>query len=43
MSNFTVSAISKQATVANIVMNGTHNLKIVEFVNLLMNEYVVWF
>ncbi len=40
MSSFTVSAISKQASVASIVMNGTDRLKIVEFVNLLMNEYV---
>ena len=40
MSSFTVSPISKQASVASVVMNGTNRLKIVEFVNLLMNEYV---
>ena len=40
MSTFTVSAISKQASVASIVMNGTDKRKIVEFVNLLMTEYV---
>ena len=40
MSSFSVSAISKQASVASIVMSGTDKQKIVEFVNLLMNEYV---
>ena len=40
MSTFTVSSISKQASVASIVMNGTDKKKIVDFVNMLMNEYV---
>ena len=40
MSSFTVGAISKQASVASIVMKGTDKRKIVEFVNMLMNEYV---
>ena len=40
MSNFSVSPITKQASVASIVMSGTDKRKIVEFVNLLMNEYV---
>ena len=41
LSSYSVSAISKQASVAMVQMNGTNMLKIVEFVNLLMNEYVV--
>ena len=40
MSRFTVSSISKQASVASIVMTGQNPLKIVEFINALMNEYV---
>jgi len=40
MSKFTVSSISKQASVASIVMTGQNPLKIVEFINALMNEYV---
>lgn len=40
MSSFSVSPISKQASVATVVMKGGNKLKIVEFVNLLMNEYV---
>ena len=41
MSQYSVSAISKQASVASVQMSGTNKLKIVEFVNLLMSEYVV--
>ncbi len=40
MSSFSVSPISKQASVASVSMKGTNKVKIVEFVNLLMNEYV---
>ena len=40
MSSFTASPISKQSSVASVVMSGTDKLKIVEFVNLLMTEYV---
>ena len=40
MSRFSVSPITKQASVASVVMSGTNKQKIVEFVNLLMNEYV---
>ena len=40
MSSFSVSPITKQATVASVVMKGNDKTKIVEFVNLLMNEYV---
>ena len=40
MSSFSVSPITKQASVASVVMKGTDRTKIVEFVNMLMNEYV---
>ena len=40
MSNYTVSPISKMASVASVVTKGPNKLKIVEFTNLLMNEYV---
>ena len=40
MSGFSVSNISKQASVASIVMHGTDRQKIVDFVNTLMAEYV---
>ena len=40
MSSFSVSPLTKQASVASVVMKGTDRTKIVEFVNLLMNEYV---
>ena len=40
MSNFSVSPVTKQAAVVSVSMKGTNKLKIVEFVNLLMNEYV---
>lgn len=40
MSSFSVSPLTKQASVASVVMKGTDRMKIVEFVNLLMNEYV---
>ena len=40
MSSFSVSPVTKQASVAAVSMKGTNRLKIVEFVNLLMNEYV---
>ena len=41
MRNFTVSATTKQSSVASIVVNGTNAQKIVEFTNTLMNEYVM--
>ena len=40
MSKFTVSSISKQSSVASIVTSGNNPLKIVEFTNMLMTEYV---
>lgn len=40
MSGFSVSNISKQASVASIVMSGTDKRKIVDFINTLMAEYV---
>ena len=40
MSGFSVGPFTKQASVASVVMKGTNKLKIVDFVNLLMNEYV---
>ena len=40
MSSFSVAATSKQSSIASIVMNGTNKQKIVEFVNMLMIEYV---
>ena len=40
MSSYTVSAISKQSSVASLVMTGSNPHKIVEFTNMLMNEYV---
>ena len=40
MSTFTVAATSKQSSVASLVMNGNNPRKIVEFTNMLMNEYV---
>ena len=41
MSSYTVSPVSKKASVAKVSMKGANRAKIVEFVNLLMNEYVV--
>ncbi|MBQ1582701.1 MAG: polysaccharide biosynthesis tyrosine autokinase, partial [Prevotella sp.] len=35
-----MSATSKQSSVVSIVMNGSNPAKIVEFTNMLMNEYV---
>ena len=40
MRNFTVTPLTKQASVVSVGMQGTNKLKIVDFVNLLMNEYV---
>ena len=40
MRSFSVSPTSKQSSIAAIVMNGTDKLKIVEFVNMLMVEYI---
>ena len=40
MKSFSVAATSKQSSIASIVMNGTNKQKIVEFVNMLMIEYV---
>ena len=40
MRSFSVSPTSKQSSIAAIVMNGTDKLKIVEFVNMLMIEYI---
>jgi capsular exopolysaccharide synthesis family protein len=40
MSSFSVGPLTKQASVASVSMKGTNKLKIVDFVNLLMNEYV---
>ena len=40
LSSYTVSATSKQSSVVSIVMNGSNPSKIVEFTNMLMNEYV---
>ena len=40
LSSYTVSATSKQSSVVSIVMNGSNPAKIVEFTNMLMNEYV---
>ena len=40
MSKFTVSSIGKQSSVASIVTSGNNPLKIVEFTNMLMTEYV---
>ena len=40
MSSFSVGPLTKQASVASVNMKGTNRLKIVDFVNLLMNEYV---
>jgi capsular exopolysaccharide synthesis family protein len=40
MRSFSVSPITKQASVASVAMTGTNKMKIVDFVNLLMNEYV---
>ena len=39
-SSFSVSPLTKQASVVSVSMKGSNRLKIVEFVNLLMNEYV---
>jgi capsular exopolysaccharide synthesis family protein len=41
MRGFSVSSTTKQSSVASIVMSGANKQKIVEFVNILMNEYVV--
>ena len=41
MSGFTASAISKQASIVSIVAQGHNKQKIVDFVNTLMDEYVV--
>ena len=40
LSSYTVSVTSKQSSVVSIVMSGTNPKKIVEFTNMLMNEYV---
>jgi len=40
MQGFSVNNISKLASLASIVVNGTNKLKIVEFTNTLMDEYV---
>lgn len=40
LSSYTVSATSKQSSVVNLVMTGSNPAKIVEFTNMLMNEYV---
>ncbi len=40
MSSFSVAATSKQSSVAAVTMSGTNKRKIVEFVNMLMYEYV---
>ena len=40
LSSYTVSATSKQSSVVNLVMTGSNPGKIVEFTNMLMNEYV---
>ena len=40
MRNFSVTPTSKQSSIATIVMNGTNKQKIVEFVNMLMIEYI---
>ncbi len=40
MSSFSVGPTTKQSSVISVVMKGTNKRKIVEFVNLLMNEYV---
>ena len=40
MSSFSVGSLTKQASVASVAMTGTNKMKIVDFVNLLMNEYV---
>ena len=40
MRTFSANATSKQSSIASIVMQGTNPLKIVEFTNALMNEYV---
>lgn len=40
MSSFSVNATSKQSSIASIVMSGTNRQKIVDFTNLLLNEYV---
>jgi capsular exopolysaccharide synthesis family protein len=40
MNKFSVNPTTKQSSVVSVVKNGTNKLKIVEFVNLLMNEYV---
>jgi len=39
-SSYSVSPISKQASVVSVVMNGYNQRKIVDFTNTLMNEYV---
>ena len=40
MSSYSVNATSKQSSIASIVMSGTNRQKIVDFTNLLLNEYV---
>ena len=40
MSSFSASPISKMSSVVAVTMKGTNKNKIVDFVNLLMNEYV---
>ena len=40
MSSYNVSATSKQSSIASVTMSGTNRMKIVEFTNLLLNEYV---
>lgn len=40
MSSFSVNPLNKQSSIASVVTTGTNRLKIVEFTNALMNEYV---
>lgn len=40
MSSYSINPTSKQSSIASIVMSGTNRQKIVEFTNLLLNEYV---
>jgi len=40
LSNYTVTATSKQSSVASIVITGNNPYKIVEYINMLMTEYV---
>ena len=40
MSSYSVNPTSKQSSIAAVVMSGTNRQKIVEFTNMLLNEYV---